>query len=262
MSLIIGALANSYDVDVLTHLQRLSATPSYTVTNALNTLVKGLKTDGLWTILDDLCVYHANGTDAVLGLKGTQDSVSSGSPSYTSDGFTINQESGSYAYLNTQMNRDGVLNYTTDDCTIFMYGKNYTSSPAGGAYSFGQNTNLGVANIEFASGINNFIAGNATINSINADTDGFRCISRTTSTRADSLDSGTAGFSTDSNSTPAPTVDIYIGVTNNAGSPAGASSGARTFSCSAWGVGGGMTSSQQANLRSRIETYLTSVGSI
>lgn len=56
----------------------------------LDLLIRGLHDEGLWDKISILCVAHLNSADSLLDLKGNQDSILVGSPSFIADqGFTV-----------------------------------------------------------------------------------------------------------------------------------------------------------------------------
>lgn len=84
------------DADTLAHWARVSDKTDGTLFTHLNKLIVGLKDDGIWDLIDIICVVHKSEADSLLNLKGTAedaDSVKVGSPNFTANrGFKMTDD--------------------------------------------------------------------------------------------------------------------------------------------------------------------------
>ena len=83
----------NFELEALTHIARLSS-PSRTLETALNTLIVGLKADGIWDNIYAICVQHNVQGESLYDLKGTQDSTNLTGATWTSAGWSLGNDTG------------------------------------------------------------------------------------------------------------------------------------------------------------------------
>ena len=81
------------DPDAQIHFDRLSS-PSAALKNALNTLIKGLKSSGVWDNIYAICVQHNIQGESLYDLKGTQDSTNLAGATWSSAGWSLGVTTG------------------------------------------------------------------------------------------------------------------------------------------------------------------------
>jgi len=258
----------SYDIDARPHFARLSNV-DLKLKKDINNLIVKLKTDGVWTKLDDLYVIHKNKADSLLGLKGFKDSVAvdAGTSTVTYNAAlglnTNNNGSGNIAYINTQIKDTGIENMSLDNMSQFFYRTARVNLAVGVLGAMGAWTTVSgnILSIQIASDIQSaMLAGqDTTVSPVLATSAGVGFYGGTrTANNAVELrhDAETVTDALLSDAGPAD-ADIFVGGLNLNGLPL-QSVGSQDFA--AWGVGGGLTSIELSNLRDAIQTYMTARG--
>jgi hypothetical protein len=121
--------AASYDADVLAYVATFAVDPGVTYKNALQTCVSGLKTDGVWTILDWLLDLEAPEQEPSLkNLKNPAQTLSTVGTVGTQIIYTANpaaggtkggwEGDGSVGYLTFGVTFDSMANFALDSATV------------------------------------------------------------------------------------------------------------------------------------------------
>lgn len=252
----------NYDVAALTHIRRLTS-PSTKLQGAINTLVVGLKTTGIWDKISILCVFSkTTSAESLYDLKGLQDSTTVDSPLFLASlGWVVGSGVGTIS-----------LQYSATDSTLLGYNDSHlmcyynTGVTAGnlmgaGATSATQNTfayNTGsVSTNNLAYLGDDWVSGRKAVINQAPTIAGFfvgSLLSGTAATRMNTTEvTSTAGSLLGSGET---TNDMYVGTMNGAfTSPL--SPTART---TAWAMGGGLTTQERADYYTHIQAYMVTMG--
>lgn len=248
----------SLDADAATLIAAMTTTPDSTRQGHINTLITGLKADGVWAKLDELWVMAAHAEQAaLLGWKRAKDLTAVNAPTFEVDrGFTGN---GTTSYLNTNYvpSTDGVQ-YTLNDASFGVYSRTDGMSDPNdmGVVS----THRALLNIRRLNG-----QGISEINSLgitnrvlfaNSVSTGLIVSRRTASNAIQFLINGSSAATNSEVSTGLPGHAFFVGTFNNAGTPGSFS----TRQYAAAFVGAAMSEAQQLALFNRLETYLDAIG--
>jgi hypothetical protein len=246
-----GGGGAGFEPETTTLLASLGGTYSGGQQNAINALIAGLKTDGLWTKLDQFWWCLQTSADSLVNWKipGTFNLTNSGSTFTTNTEFKFNS-SGNHLSSNFVPSTAGG-NYSLNSATVGVWAQ--TASTNFG-YLFGA-----------SAGGNNLVAAifdtlytrlGLNSNSFNDDgtnpsATGLIILTRTGSSSV-SISRNTSTRSTSSiGSTGLPTFAIAYGGENNSGSV-----GQRTNAGLAGGfIGGGFTTTDRDNMHSRLTTF-------
>jgi hypothetical protein len=242
-----GAVSGGYDTETTAWI---TAVGSSNVDSAhagyVDTLIKGLKTDGIWTKCDRIWLFAAQNTNsAYCDLKvPTTPAFAIGSPSFTADrGFTLSTSG--YVRL--------PYNIVTDAST-------FTQDAA--HFSIWNLTSGASANPVF-----NGVSAAGALH-IYPEYSGSDCYCRVNEAASGAFTiSGATGFIL-GNRSNASTVQAYKNGTALGGSPQSVASAARVSEqlniynrqIAAFSIGGSLTSTEQGNFYTRLRTYMTSVG--
>ena len=93
-----------FEPETIALLSRMSTTPDITRRNIINDLIKGLKDDGIWNLLDVLVINAAHSAQAGIlnWINSSHTSTLVNAPTFTlNQGFTGN---GSTSYIDTEYN--------------------------------------------------------------------------------------------------------------------------------------------------------------
>lgn len=266
-AIILPASGPSYDASALLWKAAVVAAGG-TVSDArlaiVSTLITGLKADSLWTSLDRLWLFAAeNSTSALIDLKGLSTATAINSPTFTADqGYAGN---GTTNYIRTGYipNTHGV-NYTQNSGAMSCYVRNNRTTTVGLPYIFGaeEANNVRSSYLILAPATNAYsnVNGSGVNNIVLATTQGQHVIVRSGSGTTNQtyyingLSQVYAGRSATSD-TPT-TYEIYVGANNRTGSALGYTADQfATFS-----IGAALDATQASNLSSRINAYMTSLG--
>ena len=240
--------------------------PGDTRKDVYATLIDGLEADGLWAKLDALWMFAADITgNAVVNLKSSSFTASLvNSPTFTADeGYTGNGSTSYVSSTYTPSTAGG--NYTQNSAAFGVYIR--TDRATGSAFN-----DMGVQTTAGGSKVSDLIprwtdgncyytlnaaTGGAFVNTGANSVRGFRALSRVGSTLATPYKNGTAVEAGDAaTSSGLPAVAFYIGAKNNAGTAANFS----TDQIAASFIAGGLDATENSNLASRINAYMTSLG--
>lgn len=225
---------------------------------AYTALIDGLVADGIWTKLDVLQVYATqDATTALLNLISTSyPATTSGSPTFTADGgYTT--ASGKYVDTGFPFNAGG--NYVQNSACIFLWsGSNVAATATNKAlasnFAFSGNTMLQPRNASDQMLIQ--VNDTSTIGTpANTDGSGFYCANRTSSTLKQAWKDGAQqGADITRASTTVQSVNLQSGGNN--------ATATNTYAgiIRAIGAGGTLSGTDNANLYTRMRTYMTAVG--
>lgn len=248
-----------------THWARVTDKANPALEPALRTLFADLQSNGLYDKLDELCVNHQTAADAVLGLKGVQDSVEVGSPSYgINGGFLCGDLSGVERYIDTGLRDTGSTQFSDDSMTMFIY-RRFVNQPNSG--------DLGTMGASDGGGNDAYIGwtqdatvdyrmGHAAPSDTLAivDNRGFFAVTRNSATTGAFVYKGVTGNFTHNSTAGTPKTNaIYAGGFNNQGAYEHAIDSERV---NAWGIGGGLTEAELGLLDGIIVTYLTAINNV
>jgi hypothetical protein len=220
----------------------------------VDTLITGLKTDGLWTKLDRLWLFAAeNSQSALTDLVALASATPVNSPTFTVDrGYAGN---GTSSYLNSNYNPSTAILYKQNDAHYSVYTRQSTAGTNIwlGAYDGTWITQLLQQNgTQFYMGINTNAG-----DSFNASGAGMNVVTRRSASAVEMFHNGISIFT--NGTSPAVAVgnlNISICARNNAGTVD--SFDTDQIAASSWG--NQLSVTDMGNLSSRINTYMTSVG--
>lgn len=247
---------SGYDVDATTYFNAMTTQPDATRKGLLNDLITGLKTDGVWSILDWFVLYASHDSQSsLLNVRNPAKKVTAVSTlAFTANKGWAGGASG-YGDIGEVANASG-NNYSQNSASKGAYCN--VSVATGGAAHFGVSTDT-TARIIATSGSETFSMNDS------AGSDVLRAGSGTSSTarlghryatRVASNDKrGFFNGSLVSTKTSASTA-VSTGIPRSHYSN-GTLSG-DTVAC-IW-LGGGMTDTQANALHNRLHTYLTAIG--
>ena len=262
-----------FEPETKAHIDRMTGDYSHGFKNDLNHLIKKLKDDGVWDVLDVICVVHEAEADSLLDLKNLSDATNVNSMTFTSDRGFAGDGLTSYINSNYAPNGDGV-NCVDASNSLFVYVNTHDSSSSfHGAHEAGtvQNTislqvNHGIW-VPGSPGINTNASGSfvseelITVNLTKSDSPaqpkaGFIGGARTSNIYQHiRIDDEVANNATVGTYT-IPNIDMYVSARNESGAAANFSD-SRT---AAWGYGGGLDGSQLSDLKDAIQIFMEARG--
>jgi hypothetical protein len=233
---------------------------SGTETAAYKALICGMVTDGTWSLMDALYIFATNNTTtAKLNLVSTSYTATvNGTLTFTADtGWTGD---GSTGYLDTGFNPTSASgHYSLNSATLGVY--DLTSRAANISTQIGV-LDLGASSISyiaaFFSGGGSWDMNGLSYNSTSGVTtsQGSWLASRTTNMLISYYQNGSLiGSNPAEASVAIQNADVYIFCYNNSG-PMSVTSDQLS---AAW-IGGGLNSTQAANVQSRINNYMKALG--
>lgn len=250
----LGVKSPVYDTDAVTYFAAMTAQPNSTRKGLINDLIVGLKADGIWSTLDLLYLTGSHDAQsAKLNVKNPSVYVLStvNSPTFTTDrGYAGD---GVSSYLDTGFaDNTASANWTQNSAAWGVY-LNQQSGVAAAVGVSGTTT----SRIIPRNGSNNMTirihgATEPTPPTV-VDGLGMSAGSRTSSTTISWYKNGTF-TATNTSSTSTTPVSGNIQLFRSSAGVFGAGRAASFF------LGSGLTDTQQANLSSRITTYLTAIG--
>jgi methionine-rich copper-binding protein CopC len=232
--------------------------PGATRKGYLETLIDGLVTDGIWTKLDALWMFAQDiSGNALINLKSASfNATLVNAPTFTADQGYAGNGSSSYVRSNFVPSTAGG-NYTQNSASGGIYIR--TSRATSNAYcDMGHRSGNRFTIIPRWSDGHNYSTVNAGAESdlTAANAQGFHALSRTSNTEFLGYRNGTLVDTETSGSAALSTIEIFICAGNNAGSAADFS----TDQIAAAFLGGGLDGTEVGNLSSRINAYMTSLG--
>jgi hypothetical protein len=226
-------------------------------TGAVDTLIVGLKSDGIWSKLDRLWMFAAQNTNsALVDLVALDVATATNSPTFRIDqGYAGN---GSTSYINTTYNLStDKVNYTSSSAHIGIWDN--TSRGVDGTIAFGfydGGSNLTDFFPYYWGGTNgplvrfNFVAG---VNIASSSSQGFVLNQQISSTTEEMYYNGSSlGTGGSSAAIVAGNLPFFVGGRNDNGTMAGGT----TDQISMVSFGGKLTSTQAANYYTRLLAYM------
>ena len=222
----------------------------------IDALIKGLKTDGIWTKLDRLWIFRAeNSTCALTDLKALAVATAVNSPTFTADrGYAGN---GSTSYINTNYNPSGSSNFTGNAACFGIWDN--TTSPNSGTVPIGISYygHLSEGTIHYPDGNSywriNTSGGGLTVAYPGA---GLFMANRSTSGASQLYRNGSSIVSDTVSATALTTTNFYVCARNNdSGTPTAGSHSTDQIGMVIFG--GTLSSTEHGNLYTRLNTYVT-----
>ncbi|MDB5198058.1 MAG: hypothetical protein JWO92_21 [Chitinophagaceae bacterium] len=258
----INLQAQTYDTDAQAFFAATGITNT-TQRNAVNQLVLSLKGAGLWIKMK--AIYPFVGGSAYthkFNLKDPRDLDSAFRltyefevpPTHSSNGILWDNGLDNYAYANTHLN-----SYTTlsvNNCHLSVYIRTNSAEFGSDVANYDGTRAMGI--------ISRYVDDNAyldilsTHRAIAASTDsrGLNLVSRTSSSLVTAYKNGQSiATNTSTNSDPLPNLDLFLGCTNNQGSPSSFSHRELAFAT----IGDGLSSSEVSSFSQIIQTYQCSL---
>lgn len=252
----VGALT---DPDAEAHIARCSSLTADEET-ALTSLVAGLKSDGLWSKLDQLIVPKGTQADSLLNIRSASyDATNVNACTFTaSQGWTV--EAAGSKYLNSNYTPGAGLS-SENSTAAFMYRR--TAAEVLGSYDLGASdgSNLGLYIKKQEAGFMRFAANyDAEAAKSDAISAGFYLVSRYNASQAYLINnagsyallSGMLAGSSHLVARP-----LFVGARNNGGTVDGISD-ANQYAC--FGAGAGLNLSEAGKLQNRIQAYMVAIG--
>lgn len=253
----------AYDAAALTWFAAVvtaGGTVSPTRKGYVDTLIKGLKADSVWSKLDCLWLFAAENTQsALLDLVGLRTASPGGAPTFTTDrGYAGD---GSSTYINTTWNPSthGVA-YTLNSAHLMLYNRTARTDTGSSTSNAGAVVSGNYAQIycryATSSGLdlNDAVGGSF---SAPADASGIWVASRTSSNTMAMYRNGSSLFSSGAlSSTSVPNAALFVGGWNSGGSLGRPTSDEHA----AFSAGGALNSTEAAALTTRVRDYMNSVG--
>ena len=252
------AAAGSYDAATVAWAAAVVAaggTASTPYKDLVDTLIVGLKADGIWGKLDRLWLFAAeNIKSALIDIRAADTATAANSPTFTPDrGFTGN---GSSTYIISSLNlNSGGLNYVQDSACLI--GWNNTAGDEGGALVSGGFASAQTTLFPKYSGNCYYsitsAVGHASGVSASGAT-GLYSVNRSGPAQCDLYINGVATYS-NSDGSSAPNAQTTNGSVWRRWTLA-----TRHVNAPVWVMGGSLNATEQGNLYTRLRTYMTGVG--
>lgn len=254
----VNLIWSSVDPDAQAFITAASITDP-TQQSAINTLVIGLKADGLWTKMKAIYPFvGSSATSNSYNLKNTaQYQITwNGGVTHSSTGVTFN---GTNGYGNTGLIPSSVLTLNNSHLSIYSRTNNTPSRNDTieiGAISSGARAILGLRNTSLKNTLIGSIdaSNNATI--INTDARGFYNITKNNSTTYKIFKNSILSTS-NSGSALRPNVPLFIAALNNNGSVFADSYTNQEYTFSS--IGDGLDDTEASNLYTRVQAFNTTL---
>lgn len=250
----------NYDEDVDLWCSSLSATPSTYIRQNLSTMVKKLKTAGVWNKLDRLWIFGMPDVQQANRCLRTRLNLTVvGTPTWTANscysGFTTAN------YLNTGFAGNAGTAYTQNSASVGVYSLantnanvvdiGATAASAGDGTHFNSKNSTAVQTVK----INANATGSFTVNATGI---GFNAASRINSTTTNGYKYGGLLTTTLANASVAPSSNnMFIGCRNNNGTPDLAATN-RQYAMAF--IGGGLTSLEMDQFAQAIQIFGNTMG--
>jgi hypothetical protein len=258
-SLVLSVVPSSggdYESETTALLARFGGSYDSTRQSAINTLIKGLKDDGLWSTIDVLQIYAANtSADALLNWKSTSfTGTTSGSPTFTTDrGFLQSSSS----WIDTGYNPSSGSSYSLNSATIGIWSRTNGTDGNGDCGAVGGSTRsdmyIRFTDDNFYGNVNHTTSSNQTSAS-NTNATGLFVATRTSSTASKLYRNGSSLVSRTEGTSGVPNLNVFVGRRN------GGDSVSNTREYALFVAGSGWDDTQSSNFHSRINTYFTAIG--
>lgn len=253
MTLVDESLA-AYDTSATALFGAMTTQPTTARMALINTLIAGLKTDDLWTRFDLFYVLAAHDSQAGrLNWKspGTYTLSENGTGTWTTDRDWAGN--GTDGWLGAGVAPSALTQFQQNSAVAFTWSRTVAQS-AVPVFGIGTGTSFHVhprnTSDQFAYRINQA----TTTTTANTDGSGLFAVSRTGASATQGYRNGAALGSAGSVASVAPSstvVGISIGRNNSTYS---------SVACAAAGVGSALDATQQANLYTRLNTFMTAIG--
>lgn len=248
----------TYDTDAQLYFDAL-ATVGTTLTPTqkgyLNTFYTGLKTDGLWSLAYDMGLpIWGSATPSGVMMKLTHTTTWVNSPTFGSTGVTGNGTS-SYGNLNFS---PATAYGSQDNASLAVYIQNDVvdvNQTDIGTVSTSP-TRIIRINSRVGSATQVYLNGSVSSAATTATSAGFTFINRTSSSNIAHYKNGVFVANDTNTSTSLAANNIYILASNQDGSPGVFSTRTMSF----WWIGATLTGTQAANLSTRVNALMTSLG--
>lgn len=254
----------TYTTEAQTYFTAMSVGPDATRKGLLNTLIKALKTAGVWTNLDLLYIMAAHDAQAArLNAKAPASFAATAvsSPTFTTDrGYAGN---GTSSYLDTGLAPASASQYGLDSAHLGVWSRtnsnvNVVDIGAAGAASAGQSFIQARNGGNVVGRVNNN-SGTGQINTATSDSSGHFVLRRSAAsgTNAITVRRNGAGLAAGTQASSALTTrTLFIGAINSDG--VAASFSAREYAAAH--VGANLTDQNITDLYNALQTYMTAVG--
>ncbi len=246
----------SYDADAVAYFSAMSAQPDTTRKGLINTLITDLKSAGVWSKLDWLCLFASHDLQSGLlnAVSPAKTAIAVNSPSFTADRGLSGD--GVTAYINyNESVTGGDRKATLNDVEAFAYCNLQGASSGATGYHFSQATSsFRLVIAAHASGNDTFRAHDNASGTARASTDrkGFRAAARADSANRRAYYNGSL------------TASLATAVTGTTALAAQAlRSGIASYSddrlaCGGWGQN--LTDAENTAFHAALHTYLTAIG--
>lgn len=246
-----------YEPEVASILAAMTVQPDATRRGHINTLVAGLKTDGIWDLLSNLNIYAAHDSQAALvnwkAPVSTKIATVNNAPTFTLDrGYTTN---GTTSYVDTLTAPNVIIR--PDNITIGYWSRTAAvTAGSSGCSTSGNAFAIGLTS-RFTGDLCRVRLGNTTpVTVANLDGSGLHLATRTDATNItiyrNSTSLGTVAHAINSN--------VYNQLTFTLGRQGASSFSFEGREYAAFVMGKGLTAGQVTNLYNRLQTYMTAVG--
>lgn len=250
------------DPDTDAYLAAMTVQPDAARIALINNLIVGLKSDGVWALLDMLQLYASHDAQAgrVDARAPSRVAVAANSPTFTTDrGYAGD---GTTSYVDTGWTPSSGPIYAQNSAMIGSWLNAGLDTGGNSAASLGAST-ASPATLLVPRDAGNLVRGRVNQTGTTASTAvsatrfGYTALDRSAAAVTTAYKAGVAGgtFATASSASPV-NINLYVGGVNSVGSLASA---VNNRTAAAWG-GGTLNGTQHAALYSRLNTFLTAIG--
>lgn len=248
--------APSYDTDAAAYFAAMSAPPDDTRKGLINQLVLDLKSAGVWSKLDWLCLFASHDLQSCLlnAVVPTKTAIAVNSPLFTADKGLAGDGVAAYINYNESVT-GGDRKATLNDVESFAYCNLQGASSGATGYHFSQaTTSFRVYIAANSAGNETFRAHDNAFGASRASTDrkGFRA-----SARGDSANRR-AYYNGSLSATQAVAVTGISGLAAQALRSTTTSYSDDRLACGGWGQN--LTDTENAAFHTALHTYLTAIG--
>jgi hypothetical protein len=259
----------SYDIATQAWVQQVlrnGGSVSTTRQGVVDTLIKGLKTDGVWSKLDRLWLFAAENSQAALtDLVGLTLATANGSPTFTTDrGYTGQDLATPTAYVDSGYNPSSGATFTQNSAHISAWSVTNNAASNGGCLMGADTSGGGNSNINL---FDTYLDGNVygRINDAPASgsqgapgtRQGHWIANRSGASASQVYQNGSNFSSPNATSGAVPNTNLFILCDDNSAS--GPINGTPNQLAMA-SAGGSLSSTDASNFYSRLRTYMTAVG--
>lgn len=250
--------AASYDADAAALFARWGTDPGSTRKQLYSDCIAGLKTDSVWSLLDEVQMYAAHSeADGLLGWKNVRNATAVNTPTFTTDRGIAGDAAASYIDTNIVLSTDGV-NYAQDSACAFCYINAGTDTASSSGIALGSDSRLRLVPRRADDTVGGYI-NDATLRGVGSVVTrrGLTAFNRSGSTANQVYRNGSSlGSPSGTTSLGLPTVSVFVGGRNSGGSPANLQDNRFALV----GFGASLDSTKQTALYNRFLTLLTAIG--